>query len=181
MWFGATLARPDAERRRLNTPALSAASKRPPDPSIAASMMHPCRGTHKGNYVMQRTTTLTNLYAYPDQSWSAMNLAGFKVEATNGEIGAIDEKTYEIGADALVVDTGPWIFGRKFLLPAGLINRIDEMDHRIFLTCSKDQVENAPEFDESRLRDQTYRDELGTYYTNRPAGPDFGATDSTIR
>src|SRR6187399_2273478 len=98
-WFGATLARPDAERRRLNTPALSAASKRPPDPSIAASMMHPCRGTYKGNHVMQRTTTLTNLYAYPDQSWSAMNLAGFKVEATNGEIGAIDEKTYEIGTD----------------------------------------------------------------------------------
>ena len=97
------------------------------------------------------------------------------------EIGAIDEKTYQVGTDALVIDTGPWIFGTKVLIPAGLISRIDEMDHRVFLTCTKDQVKNSPEFDESHLHDQSYRDELGTYYTNRPSGPDFGASDPTLR
>ena len=129
---------------------------------------------------MQRSSTVMEIYTYPDQSWSAMNLAGFSVEATDGEIGAIDEKTYEIGTDALVVDTGPWIFGKKVMVPAGLVSRIDETDRRIFLTCTKDQVKNAPEFDESRWRDQPYRDEVGTYYTrNRPAGPDYGATTDT--
>ena len=130
---------------------------------------------------MQRTTTLTNLYAYPDQSWSAMNLSGFGVEATDGGIGAVDESTYEIGTDALVVDTGPWIFGKMVLIPAGLISRIDEMDRKIFLTCTKDQVQNAPEFDDSRLHDQTYRDQLGTHYANRPGGPDYGANDTVLR
>jgi hypothetical protein len=109
---------------------------------------------------MQRTSTVMDIYAYPDHSWSAMNLSGFAVEATDGEIGAVDEKV---------------------LIPAGLISRIDELDRRIFLTCTKERVENAPEFDESRWHDQAYRDELGTYYANRPGGPDYGATDTTIR
>jgi len=130
---------------------------------------------------MQRTVNVIDIYAYPDQSWSAMNLSGFGVEATDGGIGAVDETTYQVGTNALVVDTGPWIFGRKVLIPAGLISRIDEMDRTIFLTCTKDQVENAPEFDESRLHDQTYLDQLGTHYTNRPAGPDYGATDTNLR
>jgi hypothetical protein len=130
---------------------------------------------------MQRTSTVMDIYAYPDHSWSAMNLSGFAVEATDGEIGAVDEKTYQVGTDALVIDTGPWIFGKKVLIPAGLISRIDELDRRIFLTCTKERVENAPEFDESRWHDQAYRDELGTYYANRQGGPDYGATDTTIR
>jgi len=130
---------------------------------------------------MQRTTGVIDIYAYPDQSWSAMNLSGFKVEATDGEIGAIDEQTYQVGTDSLVIDTGPWIFGQKVLIPAGLISRIDETDQRVFLTCTKDQVRNAPEFDESHLRDQSYRDELGTYYTSRPTGQHYGTSDPTRR
>jgi len=130
---------------------------------------------------MQRTVNVIDIYAYPDQSWSAMNLSGFGVEATDGGIGAVDENTYEIGTDALVVDTGPWIFGKKVMIPAGLISRIDEMDRKIFLTCTQDQVQNAPEFDDSRLHDQTYRDQLGTHYANRPGGPDYGANDTVLR
>ena len=128
---------------------------------------------------MQRTTSVLDIYAYPDQSWSAMNLAGFKVEATDGEIG-IDEKTYQVGTDALVIDTGPWIFGTKVLIPAGLISRIDEMDHRVFLTCTKDQVKNSPEFDESHLRPVVSR-RAGHVLHEPPVGPDFRASDPTLR
>jgi hypothetical protein len=46
-------------------------------------------------------------------------IAGFHVEAVDGHIGSIDEASYEVGGAYLVVDTGPWIFGRKVLLPAG--------------------------------------------------------------
>jgi hypothetical protein len=30
-----------------------------------------------------------------------------------------------------VVDTGPWIFGRKVLLPAGVVERIDTVEHKV--------------------------------------------------
>jgi hypothetical protein len=130
---------------------------------------------------MQRNTTVMDIYTYPDQSWSAMNLGGFSIEATDGEIGSVDDETYKVGTDAILVNTGPWIFGKSVLLPAGVISRVDEMDRKIFVNLTKDQIKNAPEVDESNWREQSYRDELGTYYTtNRPAGPDYGA-DATDR
>ena len=127
---------------------------------------------------MDRNTTLTNMYTFPTQSWSTLDLSGFSVEATDGGIGKVDETTYEIGTDSLIVDTGPWIFGKKVMLPAGVISRIDENDHRIWVNLTKDQIQHAPEFDESRVHETAYRDELGTYYsTDRPAGPDFAKDD----
>jgi hypothetical protein len=63
-----------------------------------------------------------------------------------------------------VVDTGPWIFGKKVMLPAGVISRVDSDDEQVFVNRTKDQIKNAPEFDEDRDRDDTYRGQLGTYY-----------------
>lgn len=130
---------------------------------------------------MHRSTTLTEIYAFTDPSWSTIDLSGFHVEATDGEIGTVDDVTYELGSDALVVDTGPWIFGQKVMLPVGVIHQVDQNERRLWVNMTKDQIKSAPEFDESRFRDVTYRDELGSYYTtNRPAGPDFGKDDRTF-
>ena len=127
---------------------------------------------------MDRTATITDMYVFPDPTWSNFDLSGFHVEATDGEIGTVDDVTYELGSNAFVVDTGPWIFGTKVMLPVGVINRIDADDHRIWVNLTKEQIQHAPDFDESRFRDQTYRDEVGTYYTtNRPAGPDYAKED----
>ena len=92
------------------------------------------------------------------------DLTGFDVEATDGSIGKIDEATYDAGASCLVVDTGFWIFGKKRMLPAGVVRGIDVDEQKVFVALTKDQIKNAPEFDETRYRDQDYRDELGGYY-----------------
>ena len=127
---------------------------------------------------MHRSATLTERYVFKEPTWANLDLSGFHVEATDGEIGAVDSATSEVGSDSLVVDTGPWIFGTKVMLPVGIIHRIDEKDRRIWVNLTKDQIKNAPKFDESRFRDITYRDELSTYYgMNRPAGPDYGKDD----
>jgi hypothetical protein len=93
-----------------------------------------------------------------------LDLAGFKVEATDGSIGKVDEATKEAGGSFIIVDTGPWIFGKKVMLPAGLIREIDPDTETIFVNRTKDEIKNAPEFDEQRYREQGYRDELGEYY-----------------
>jgi len=69
-----------------------------------------------------------------------------------------------------VVDTGPWIFGKKVMLPAGVVSRVDHDDDKIFVNRTKDQIKDAPEFDESKFEDQSYRTELGTYYGPGGAG-----------
>jgi hypothetical protein len=97
------------------------------------------------------------------------DLTGFKVEARDGGIGKVDEATHEAGGSFVVVDTGPWIFGKKVMLPAGVIRDVDLDTETIFVDLTKDEIKNAPEFDENRYRDAGYRNELGDYYSRREA------------
>lgn len=92
------------------------------------------------------------------------DIAGFRVEATDGHIGKIDEATYEAGSSYIVVDTGPWIFGKQVLLPAGVIRRIDHDEEKVFVDRTKDQIKNAPEFDEENYKTEDYRSKVGGYY-----------------
>ena len=134
---------------------------------------------------MQRTITVVDMYIYAEPKWSTLDLSGFSVEALDGSIGKVDETTHEVGSGSLIVDTGPWIFGKKVMLPATFIARIDENDRRVWVNLTKEQITNSPEFDESSFKSAAYRDELGTYYAtlqpggplNRPAGPDYGKDD----
>jgi hypothetical protein len=95
------------------------------------------------------------------------DLSGFSVEATDGQIGTVDEHTYDVGASYLVVDTGPWIFGKKVMLPAGVIRQVDLDDEVIYVARTKDEIKNSPEFDESNYRDEKYRGDLGSYYASK--------------
>ena len=94
----------------------------------------------------------------------AVDLTGFKIEALDGDIGKVDESTADAGKSFVVVDTGPWIFGRKVLLPAQTIHRIDVDSEKVFVDRTKEEIKNAPEFDPERGLDATYQDEVGGYY-----------------
>ncbi len=95
----------------------------------------------------------------------AADLVGFSVEATDGGIGKIDEATEEMGRSHLIIDTGPWIFGKKVMLPAGVVERIDLDTETVFVNRTKDEIKNAPEFvPETSLEDEDYRNRLGGYY-----------------
>ena len=106
----------------------------------------------------------SNLWVYADLNWKQSDLAGLAVEALDGSIGKVDEATDEVGNAFIVVDTGPWIFGKKVLLPAGVIRDVDLDAEKIFVDRTKEQIKNAPEFDERTYRDDKYRDQIGSYY-----------------
>jgi hypothetical protein len=105
-----------------------------------------------------------DLWTHRDTSISTTNLTGFKVEAIDGSIGSVDEATNDVGASYLVIDTGPWIFGKKVMLPAGIIDRVDSAEETVYVNRTKDEIKDSPEFDESRYQDEAYREELGGYY-----------------
>ena len=115
--------------------------------------------------------TTTDLWTYRESGSFGVNasagidLVGFDVEAVDGGIGKVDEATYEASRSYLVVDTGPWIFGRKVMLPAGVVDRVDLDSETVYVDRRKDDIESAPEFDTKRYRDNDYRAELGQYYS----------------
>ena len=112
----------------------------------------------------------TDIWTYREQTWATDDLTGYKVEALDGGIGKIDEASNDVGAGYIVVDTGPWIFGKKVMLPAGVIDRVDREDEQVFVNRTKDQIKDAPEFDADTYRDDSYRSELGSYYDRGGSG-----------
>ena len=93
-----------------------------------------------------------------------VDMVGFDVEALDGSIGHVDEATYDVGSSYIVVDTGPWIFGKKVMLPAGVIGSIDVTEEKVFVNRTKDEIKNAPSLEEAERSEEAYRDQLGTYY-----------------
>ncbi len=92
---------------------------------------------------------------------------GFKVEALDGTIGKVDRIVREAGRGYVVVDTGPWIFGKKVLLPEATIDSVDWADEVVHVERPRAQVENAPKFDDAMEHDETYRERLGSYYAEQ--------------
>lgn len=89
---------------------------------------------------------------------------GYRVHASDGDIGKVDEASNAVDESSIVVDTGPWIFGRKVILPAGTIQRVDDADEKVYVDLTKAQIKDSPELDDATADDPAYRDRLGTYY-----------------
>lgn len=107
------------------------------------------------------------IWTYRDETITGLDLTGYSVEATDGSIGKIGEATNEVGSSYIVVDTGPWIFGKHVLLPAGVITRVDRETETVYVNQTKDAIKDAPEYDKDRGLDDTYRTEISGYYSNR--------------
>ena len=108
----------------------------------------------------------SDLWTYPE-TVGRLDLTGYDVEAQDGSIGKVDETTQDVGESYVVVDTGVWIFGKKVLLPAGLVERVNRDEEKVWINRTKDEIENAPEFDKDNYRSDEYRSAVGGYYGSR--------------
>jgi hypothetical protein len=109
-----------------------------------------------------------DMWTYPE-TVGRLDVTGFEVEATDGSIGKVKEFTNEADRSYLVVETGVWILGKKVLLPAGLVERVDRDEEKLFVATTKDQIKDAPEFDDDVSED--YRSAVGDYYRGSIARP----------
>ena len=88
------------------------------------------------------------------------------MEATDGSIGKIDAKSDEASSAYIVVDTGFWIFGKKRLIPAGAVTSVDHEDEKVYVSMTKEDIKNAPDYDESTWDDSartSHRDYYDPY------------------
>ncbi|MEU8786589.1 PRC-barrel domain containing protein [Streptomyces sp. NPDC048637] len=109
-----------------------------------------------------------NVWGYlPDSGYRAGTvLVGYSVEAVDGSTGKVDKHSDEVDSAHLVVDTGPWILGRRVVLPAGTVTGIDQQEKRVYVGRTKDEIKGAPDF-------ETAGDEGGADYLHQ-VGVYFG-------
>jgi hypothetical protein len=112
---------------------------------------------------------MTAIYTYRIDVFTTEppDITGYDVDATDGEIGKVDEATYETNGSYLVVDTGFWIFGKKRMIPASVVDRVDIKGRRVHVRMTKDEIKSAPDYDaDEHQRDESgYRDKVGGYYS----------------
>jgi len=113
------------------------------------------------------TRPTTSIWAYNETANVGGDLTGYKVEATDGGIGKIDKASNEVDSSFIVVDTGPWILGKKVMIPAGVVRDVDPDTETVYVDRTKDEIKDSPEYDDTMYEDQAYRQKLGTYYGDR--------------
>jgi hypothetical protein len=112
-------------------------------------------------------TTKTNVWSYRSNlssSLSARDIVGYDVHATDGEIGKIDESSADTSRQYLVVDTGFWIFGKKRMIPAGVVTSVNHDEQAVAVAMTKDQIKSAPDFDKQQPYDERDYDTFANYY-----------------
>jgi hypothetical protein len=96
-----------------------------------------------------RNLALLEIWTFSEPGHANLDLAGYSVEALDGKIGKVADASNEVGACYLVVDTGPWIFGKKVILPAGIIERVDPDTETVFVDRTKEEIKDAPPYGQS--------------------------------
>ena len=96
------------------------------------------------------TVAVANSGTMPD-------ISGYEVSASDGDIGKVEEVVRGDGRTCLVVDTGFWIFEKKRMIPAGVIDSIDHENRRVTVRMSKAEIKKAPDYDAKRRDDEDVR------------------------
>ncbi|MFD7445483.1 PRC-barrel domain containing protein [Streptomyces sp. NPDC059909] len=112
----------------------------------------------------------TGIWGFPEDAGLApgAQLVGYKVEATDGSVGKIDKHSEVVGRSYVVVDTGPWIFGHRVLVPAGVVSRVDHENETVYVSVSKHEIKESPDFESGRDDDDVMRlRTIEQYYANR--------------
>jgi hypothetical protein len=89
--------------------------------------------------------------------------AGYKVVASDGEIGHVDSFAIAPDHSHLVVDTGSWLFGRMSVIPAAAVREVDDKKQKLHVNLTKKQIKDAPEYDKSAGYG-AYRASASDYY-----------------
>ncbi|MDT0457383.1 PRC-barrel domain containing protein [Streptomyces sp. DSM 41527] len=102
----------------------------------------------------------------PDSGYRAgATLVGYSVEAVDGSIGKVDKHSDEVDSAHLVVDTGPWILGRRIVLPAGTVTGIDQEEEKVYVGRTRQEIKDAPAFEGGEhVSSPDYLHQVGVYF-----------------
>ena len=98
---------------------------------------------------------------------SAGEVAGYHIQATDGEIGHVEDFIMDDEAWMLryvVVDTRNWLPGRKVLVAPVWIESVDWAQRKVVVGLDQDHVRRSPEYDPSVPVNREYEERLYDFY-----------------
>lgn len=114
-------------------------------------------------------------------------LRGYDIQATDGEIGHVEDFLFDDESWTIryfVVDTGPWLFGRKVLIAPQSVGEPSWEGGVLPVDLTKEQVEESPEVDlekpVSRRMQEAVNQHYGwqSYWATAPTGARAGTPAS---
>ena len=99
--------------------------------------------------------------------YKVKDLEGYKIHATDGELGAVHEiyfDDHEWRIRYFVVETGPWLFGRKVLIAPESVTGVDQDGHRVVVNLTREQVKNSPDITTDAPVSRQHEASLARYY-----------------
>jgi sporulation protein YlmC with PRC-barrel domain len=102
---------------------------------------------------------------------SANEVAGYYIEATDGDIGHVEEFIIDDENWAIryiVVDTRNWWPGKKVLVSPQWIERASWHDSRVYVNLSRHNIQEAPEYDLTKPPSRDYEASLHRHYGRPP-------------
>jgi len=102
---------------------------------------------------------------------SANEFIGYYIEATDGDIGHVEEFIIDDESWAIrymVVDTRNWWPGKKVVVAPQWIERASWSDSRLYMNVSRNKIEQAPEYDANMLLSREYETSLYRHYGRAP-------------
>ncbi len=92
---------------------------------------------------------------------------GYTVQAMDGNVGKVEDFYFDgctWQVRYIIVDTGPWLFGRKVLLMPGIVEGVHTLEDVVAVALNQAQVENSPDVDVAKPVSEQQLEELHTYY-----------------
>ena len=87
----------------------------------------------------------------------------FDVEGRDGKIGKVDHVSFT--GSCVIVSTGR-IMGKKYVIPASSVERVDSEEKTIVVDLVQDEIEKSPEYDDTLGFDEDCEKRVGAYYTD---------------
>jgi hypothetical protein len=98
---------------------------------------------------------------------STDEVTGYHIEAVDGEIGHVEGFVVDDEAWAIryiEVATRNWWPGKKVLVSPAWIERVSWGDAKVYVSLSREMIQNGPEYDESKPITREYEDRLYLHY-----------------
>ena len=94
-------------------------------------------------------------------------MSGYRIQATDGEMGNVEDFLFDDATWTIryfVVDTGPWLFGRKVLISPQAVGEPSWEGRVLPVDLTKEQVEESPDIDLEEPVSRRKEEELHAHY-----------------
>jgi uncharacterized protein YrrD len=98
---------------------------------------------------------------------SALELRGYRLDATDGEIGHVHDLLFDDRywtVRYVVVDTGGWLSGRQVLISPASVGEVDADKGQLNVELTRERIENAPPVGADRPVSRQHEIELTSYF-----------------